>query len=619
MWNDIETIDDLLNFKVTADVVAQLIRESSGQPVSIGVSGRWGTGKSSLVKMIGASLKESASDSNYLYIEFNAWLYQGYDDARASLLQTVADHLLNEAEKCNTSVDKVKSFIKRINWFRVGKMAAPIVSGAIIGGSVGGPIGGVLGAVGGILKSGTVPSEGELNELKDAYDSVQPEFKGLLQDNEVKSLPKEIDALRKAFSEILEELNITLVVLVDDLDRCLPTTAISTLEAMRLLLFLPRTAFIIAADERMIRSAVRLHFRDDNLDDDLVTSYFDKLIQVPIRVPRLGVNEVKVYLMLLLADLAVRRELISQETHDSGKVIIIDALRKSWEGGIPKDVLTKAYGEGSSKIILFIDMADQLALLMTNAKEIAGNPRLIKRFMNNLMIREAVANIQEMRLPFEALVKMQLFERCASLAAFDYLTKAVSESDDGKPDFIQEIEKCIASGGDYEPPDTSWDISFIQEWIKINPPLAGIDLRPLLHLSRDRSISLASYDELSKQAQELFNALEVCIRFEKSMIKPIQELGENEAEKLLSRLINKARNCQYDRVSLIRALHIPKAYPTLGNIYASMLSQIPPKKREAALLPLIKNDAWAKEELSNWVEDERTPISVKKILTKRSD
>ena len=44
----------------------------------------------------------------------------------------------------------------------------------------------------------------------------------------------------------------TLVVLIDDLDRCLPPTTISTLEAIRLFFFLDNTAFVIAADDAMI-------------------------------------------------------------------------------------------------------------------------------------------------------------------------------------------------------------------------------------------------------------------------------------------------------------------------------------------------------------------------------
>lgn len=79
MWHDVETTKDLLNFTVVADTAAQLVRESAGQPLSIGVTGNWGTGKSSLVKMIKASLvKADAKKGKYVFLTFNAWLYQGY-------------------------------------------------------------------------------------------------------------------------------------------------------------------------------------------------------------------------------------------------------------------------------------------------------------------------------------------------------------------------------------------------------------------------------------------------------------------------------------------------------------------------------------------------------------
>jgi predicted KAP-like P-loop ATPase len=117
-------------------------------------------------------------------------------------------------------------------------------------------------------------SQEDLRKIKESYNQVAPDLQKLLNDKEEKSVPKEIAALRSLFQELLENLELTLIVLVDDLDRCLPNTAISTLEAMRLLLFIPQTAFIIAADEQMIRNAVRSHFGNIDLSDELVTSYF---------------------------------------------------------------------------------------------------------------------------------------------------------------------------------------------------------------------------------------------------------------------------------------------------------------------------------------------------------
>lgn len=62
-------------------------------------------------------------------------------------------------------------------------------------------------------------------------------------------MPEEITAFRKAFDDLLTKAGVEqLVVLIDDLDRCLLDTAIETLEAVRLSVFTSRTAFIVAAD-----------------------------------------------------------------------------------------------------------------------------------------------------------------------------------------------------------------------------------------------------------------------------------------------------------------------------------------------------------------------------------
>lgn len=73
-------------------------------------------------------------EKNYIFINFNAWLYQGYDDARMALLQKVADKIMEESEARKTCVDKAKEFIKRINWLRTAKFMAPVATGSITGG-----------------------------------------------------------------------------------------------------------------------------------------------------------------------------------------------------------------------------------------------------------------------------------------------------------------------------------------------------------------------------------------------------------------------------------------------------------------------------------------------------
>lgn len=614
MWNDVETTQDLLNFKVVADTAAQMIKDGNGQPVSIGVSGSWGVGKSSLVQMIGESLKSLDGGKNYIFINFNAWLYQGYDDARMALLQKVADKIMEESEARKTCVDKAKEFIKRINWLRTAKFMAPVATGIITGGAVAGPVGSFIGAVSGLLGQSGMPSQEDLSKIKESYNQVAPDLLKLLNEKEEKSVPKEIEALRALFQELLKKLELTLIVLVDDLDRCLPNTAISTLEAMRLLLLVPQTAFIIAADEQMIRNAVRSHFGNIDLSDELVTSYFDKLIQIPLRVPRLGANEVKGYLILLLADLAQRRGQITQEEKDQGHDAIVSAIKKSWAGGLTKKVVEDAYGGAASKLAVQIDLADQLANIMATSDHIAGNPRLIKRFLNNLIIRESVAKAQEMSVSFEELVKLQLFERCAPAAAFEYLAKQVGDSEDGKPKFLQDLEEKVAKAEELTFSHESWKAPFISDWLKLSPPLSEIDLRPLLYLSRDKAISLASFDELSPDGRELLSALCEAKGLLQPLIGNIKQIGAIESDKILTRMKRRARNQQWESAVIVQALHLPKAFPELATSFIAMLDEIPAGKRPAPLIPQLRNETWAKELLARWEQDDSSPAPVKKAI-----
>lgn len=57
MWTDNETDRDFLNFSTVATTVSEIIARANGQPVSIGVSGSWGVGKSSMIKLVQANLK----------------------------------------------------------------------------------------------------------------------------------------------------------------------------------------------------------------------------------------------------------------------------------------------------------------------------------------------------------------------------------------------------------------------------------------------------------------------------------------------------------------------------------------------------------------------------------
>src|SRR4051794_325287 len=127
MWPDNETDRDFLNFTGVADTVAEIIVQAHGRPISIGVSGAWGVGKSSMIKLTRESLEKrprQEGDREFIFVEFNAWLYQGYDDARAALMEVIASTLEEEATKRGKGGEKVKNLLRRVDWLRAAKLTA---------------------------------------------------------------------------------------------------------------------------------------------------------------------------------------------------------------------------------------------------------------------------------------------------------------------------------------------------------------------------------------------------------------------------------------------------------------------------------------------------------------
>lgn len=100
-----------MNFGVVADACAKLLQQANGQPISIGVSGGWGVGKSSLVRMIASRLNVDVDpDKNtYVVVTFNPWLYQDFEGARSALLQMVGDEVLRRAAADEGLVKKAKT------------------------------------------------------------------------------------------------------------------------------------------------------------------------------------------------------------------------------------------------------------------------------------------------------------------------------------------------------------------------------------------------------------------------------------------------------------------------------------------------------------------------------
>ena len=405
--------------------------------------------------------------------------------------------------------------------------------------------------------------------------------------------------MRDCFEKALSEIDITLVVLIDDLDRCLPETTISTLEAIRLFLFLKGTAFVIAADDQMIKHAVRRHFQ--GVDDELVTNYFDKLIQVPIRVPPLGTQDVRAYMMMLF----IENSSISEEDKEKIRAAVCKQLSQTWQGkrvdqsfiksihnSIPPDLQTK------------LESADRIAPLMTSATRINGNPRLIKRFLNALSIRLSIAKSQEVTVNEAELAKVLLFERCGNPKAYSELAKAVAESDSGRPEFLAIWEESVRRGKKTERAEP-WNDPFTEEWLALAPPLAESDLRGVLYVSREHLPIISPEDRLSSDAAEILTALVNQPSMARALQPRIKALIPSEASMIMGRLLERAqKETEWGTPDILEAcLVVGKAHAPEGLRLSAFLTDVPISKIRAGIVPKIADQSWAPLVFQHWLDE----------------
>lgn len=611
MWSDNETNRDFLNFRMVADTAAEVIVQADGQPLSLGVSGSWGVGKSSMIRLIQDSLT-ARGDSRFIFVEFNAWLYQGYDDARAALLDVIAQRLVAHAEETKTGLTKAKDLLSRVDWLRLlkfGGSAAALAMGLPPPGLVGDLVEAAKSIGDGKADAGAIAA------ITGSGEEVTKAGKSLIKDKKaLPSPPKEIQNLRNHFESTLAEMGVRLVVFVDDLDRCLPETSIATLEAMRLFLFLKGTAFVIAADDKMIRQAVKAHFKDANVDDALVTNYFDKLIQVPLRVPPLGTQDVRAYLMMLY----IENSTLLQEQKDTLRQQICRQLGETWQGKrVDRAFVAGLIANCPPALMSRLDTADRLAPLMASSPQIAGNPRLIKRFLNTLSIRMTIAAAQGVKVDEAALAKMLLFERCGGDTAYANIVAEINDDGEGKPRSLKALEAKALANEKLEPLPGGWDEDFAQDWLAVPPALAEMDLRPVVHVSREHFPIITAADQLSSDAAKLLAGLLGLTQASTVLNAGLTALGKRERGFLMDRLLARAQQVQEwsSEKELAACLTLARVDPEQGPRIAALLGDVPVRQLRPGIVPTIRREPWAAPVLARWSSATDVPPAVKKAIT----
>jgi len=482
LWSDEPSPVDLLAFGAVAETAVEAVLDDVLDPIALGISGPWGSGKSTVLKLIESEL-ESRSDSEQnrriLIVASVPWRYDPAVGAKATLIGEVLSALDKELQRCGGveagAKSKLNKLAKRVNWVKALKLAARTS---------------ITLQLPGIEDISGLVSEGDIND--------DPE-------------PRTLDEFRQEFAKLLDEDDFAhvqrVVVLVDDLDRCLPETVVDTLETMRLFLSVPKMSFVIAADEDRVADSVRDRYPKDTEQDveaeEPARLYLHKIVQTTLRLPALSRFDTEAFLLLLLLQNRPDNEL--EDTQ-------FDQILQSCT-----ELRTAAGAVDSVAVPSDVDIASemQFAARLTPMlyEKLRGSPRRIKRFLNDLNVRASIAGRRGIELDFAIVAKLMILELLLPKEfskVLDWLAQGelrsrltqLEEMAGRKPKTVDPLpegtetpedenqrkpSKKIGGGGnDAVVPDSSdmeiFSESFVR-WAKLPPSLDGIDLSPYLHLA----------------------------------------------------------------------------------------------------------------------------------------
>lgn len=525
MWKDIETSQDLLGYRFHARLLKDIVLDKTMLPTSIGIFGNWGYGKSSLMLLMEQEINEEIKrlveqkkNPRILQVRFNGWQYESYETTKYSLMQVLLDSVEKYLSEQHDAFEKFDILLRRVNLLKVGVL---------------------------LLKKYTWDSIPD--KIKEKFPSAE-DLKQCIDVDDVEKFKKEfenahtslfVSKFRRLFESIVEEAQFdSIIVYIDDLDRCSSEKMIECIEAIKLFLNVKNTAFVLGADERMVERAIKEHYPEIDQDKKLICSpfsdYLEKLIQIPYRLPRLSFNEQYTYIMLLL--------LKSNYPNHFDAVINDYYAYKEKEpfGKYDAEKMKVALGNNTiPNVETFIPIIPMMTRFLN------GSPRQLKRFLNTFDLRMRMVKVANIRtIEPMVLAKLMLLEynvKYQSLFETLYNLQLLGNGYIDKIDVVEKSAKQKEKLSDDRWKDWEKD-ELVWEWLTLEPSLSGVNLKEYFWITRDslkNSIPIESL--VSNTARRLYLSLgnkQAVTAMQPILQQDISKLEDNERQMVITLLNN---------------------------------------------------------------------------------
>ncbi|GAA4053093.1 MULTISPECIES: KAP family P-loop NTPase fold protein [Flavobacterium] len=264
--------EDLLKVEKYSQALSNFITRSD-TPITIGLQGEWGTGKTSLMSL----LLEDFNEKNIACSWVNTWeysMFRGANETTPGVLKGMLEKLKESCESRGvwTLKDESKATFKKVTGF-VGNLMNQVVA-----------------------------NQTGMN-IKEASESLTSSQNSTAEIAEIKSLITGLinDLVNDSKNPIQK-----VVFFVDDLDRIPPGDAVEVLEALKNIFDIPNCIFILAIDYDVVVKGLESKFGPKTEENEReFRSFFDKIIQVPFSMPT-GTYDIENFLVEKLNSIGIQ-------------------------------------------------------------------------------------------------------------------------------------------------------------------------------------------------------------------------------------------------------------------------------------------------------------------------
>ncbi|NIO69816.1 MAG: SUMF1/EgtB/PvdO family nonheme iron enzyme [Anaerolineae bacterium] len=297
---------DALGFAPYRDTLVEIVAgPDTHTPLTIGIFGTWGAGKTSLMSMVKAHIDERGLP-RYRTVWFNAWKYNKEEALWRALILRVLDALrprkedgtlyaeeeLGEEQQAMVrDLDRLEeSLYRTVEWQELGRWTLDWAK-ALRGTAEGAAEIALAFVPGGLPLVNLLKGTAQAITGQD-QQAVAEAFRREVQSyrrEQLRSLEQFEGQFRDLLGKYVVKHEGRLIVFVDDLDRCLPEKTIEVLEAIKLFLDVPGCVFLLGIDHEAVQEAVQTRYKGEVKG----RQYLEKIIQLPFLLPPIDAADMR--------------------------------------------------------------------------------------------------------------------------------------------------------------------------------------------------------------------------------------------------------------------------------------------------------------------------------------